>query len=194
MSFCSPTHSIVPHISWHDLPYHKTMKKYEDFKEMEVFLFTPLKFAMRTWFCNCLFHIVFEYTPGIHDEGKMLVLQKSTCLFSTFHIGLKVSFQPIRCHPHTQIRTVLFHGVRVSIPNWKPSPSHASIGFSQIAFPTIVLPKDDRANSFQEERLDLPHWTMVLAILCRGRRIQMCGHSDLGILNNFGASSIFTWV
>ena len=26
--------------------------------------------------------------------------------------------------------------------------------------------------------------------LCRGRRIQMTGHSDLGIFNNFGASSI----
>ena len=30
--------------------------------------------------------------------------------------------------------------------------------------------------------------------LCRGRRIQMSGHSDLGIFNNFGASSIFIWV
>ena len=30
--------------------------------------------------------------------------------------------------------------------------------------------------------------------MCRGRRIQMSGHSDLGIFNHFGASSIFTWV
>ena len=30
-------------------------------------------------------------------------------------------------------------------------------------FPTIVLPKDDRTNSFQEERLGLPYWTMILA-------------------------------
>ena len=44
------------------------------------------------------------------------------------------------------------------------SPSHVSIGFSQIAFPIIVLPKDDRTNSFQEERLGLPYWTMILAI------------------------------
>ena len=28
----------------------------------------------------------------------------------------------------------LFHGVRISIPNWKPSPNRTSIGFSQIAF------------------------------------------------------------
>ena len=30
--------------------------------------------------------------------------------------------------------------------------------------------------------------------LCRGRRIQMSGHSDLGIFKNLWASSIFTWV
>ena len=73
------SHNIAPHISWHDLPYHKTMKKYEDFDGMEVFLFTPLKFAIRTWFCNCpqylcLFHIFFECAPSFHDQGKMLVL------------------------------------------------------------------------------------------------------------------------
>ena len=33
-----------------------------------------------------------------------------------------------------------------------------------------------------------------LGHLCRGRRIQMSGHSDLGIFSNLGASSIFTWV
>ena len=69
------------------------------------------------------------------------------------------------------------------IPIWKPSPSHVSIRFSQIAFPTIVLPKDDRTDSAQEEQLGLPYWTMIWAI-CRGRRIQMSGHSDLGIFNN----------
>ena len=30
--------------------------------------------------------------------------------------------------------------------------------------------------------------------LCRGRRIRTSGHSDYGILSNFGASSILTWV
>ena len=42
-SFCLPTHNIVPHISWHDLPYHKTMKKYEDSQSMEAFLFAPVE-------------------------------------------------------------------------------------------------------------------------------------------------------
>ena len=62
------------------------------------------------------------------------------------------------------IRIILFHDVQRDIPNLEFSPSHVSIGFSQIAFPIIVLPKDDLTNSFQEERLDLPYWTMILAI------------------------------
>ena len=66
--------------------------------------------------------------------------------------------------PHTQIRIILFDGVRKDIPNWKPSPNRALIGFSQIAFPITVLPKDDRADFVQEEQLGLPYWTMILAI------------------------------
>ena len=67
-------------------------------------------------------------------------------------------------HPHTQIRIILFHDERRDIPNLEFSPSHVSTGFSQIAFPTIVLPKDDRTDSAQEEQLGLPYWTMILAI------------------------------
>ena len=60
-----PTHNIVPHISLHDQPCHKTMKKYEDFEGMVISLLPPRKFAIRTWFCNCLqylclFGLVFE--------------------------------------------------------------------------------------------------------------------------------------
>ena len=47
-----------------------------------------------------------------------------------------------------------------TFPIWNFLP----IGLSQIAFRIIVLPKDDRPNSFQEERLGLPYWTMILAI------------------------------
>ena len=78
---------------------------------------------------------------------------------------IKILFlQPILCHPHTQIRIILFNDVQRDIHNLEFSPSHVSIGFSQIAFPIIVLPKDDRTDSFQEERLDLPYWTMIKAI------------------------------
>ena len=77
---------------------------------------------------------------------------------------LTISFHTILCHPHTQLRIILFHDEQRDIPNLEFSPSHVSIGFSHIDFPTIVLPKDDRTNSFQEERLGLPYWTMILAI------------------------------
>ena len=72
-----------------------------------------------------------------------------------------------------------------TFPIWNFSPIHVSIGFSQIAFPIIVLPKDDRTDSVQEERLGLQYWTIHgLGHLCRGGRIQISGHSDLGIFNN----------
>ena len=74
------------------------------------------------------------------------------------------SFQPILCHPHTQIRIILFHDVQRDIPNLEFSPIHVSIGFSQIAFPITVLPKDDRTDFAQEEQLGLPFWTMILTI------------------------------
>ena len=73
-------------------------------------------------------------------------------------------FFPILCHPHTQIRITLFHGEGISIPNLELSPNRTSIGFSQVVFPMTVLPRDDRTDFVQEERLGLPYWTMILAI------------------------------
>ena len=114
--------------------------------------------------CLCYFHIVFECTPDIHEQRKMLVLpnQLLDWVPSTSDQCF-VSFQPILCHPHTQIRINLFDGVRRDIPNLELSPNHDSIEFSQIAFPIAVLPKDDRTDSFHEERLDLPYWNMIWA-------------------------------
>ena len=137
---------------------------------MEAFLFTPLKFAIQTWFCNypqylCLFHIVFECTPEKHDQGKMLFLpNRLLCYVVSISDQCFVSFQPILCHPQTQIRIIIFDGVRRDIPNWKLSPNRALIGFSQIVFPETVLSKDDHKNFAQEERLGVPYRTMILAI------------------------------
>ena len=60
-------------------------------------------------------------TSQIYISSKDVGSPKSTSLFSTFHNGLKnlVSFQPVWCDPHTEIRIILFRGVRISIPNWK---------------------------------------------------------------------------
>ena len=56
-----------------------------------------------------------------------------------------------------------FHDVQRDIPNLELSPNRTSIGFSQIAFPITVQPKDDRTDFAREERLGLPHKTMILA-------------------------------
>ena len=47
------------------------------------------------------------------------------------------------------IRIILGADEQRDIPNFEFSPSLASIGSSQIAFPIIVLPKGDRTDSAQ---------------------------------------------
>ena len=98
-SSCLTAHNIVPHISWHDPPYHKTMKKYENSQSTEVFQFLSRKFAIPTWLCHCprylcLFHIVFECRPSTHDPRKMLVLPNRLLLLSNFHIRSRFCFFP----------------------------------------------------------------------------------------------------
>ena len=168
---------------------------------MVIFQFLPRKFAIRTWFCNCpqyfgLLHIDVECIPSIHDPGKMLVLPNQLLywVLSTSDLCF-ASFQPILCHPHTQMRIILFHDERRDIHNLEISPSHVSIRCSQIAFPIIVLPKDDHTDFAQEERLGLPHWLTILAI-CIVENESKC--LDIPILFLFcvqknGTSSIFTW-
>ena len=128
------------------------------------------------------FHIVFECSPSIHDEKKDVGSPQINFFVWYFphRTHIFVSLQPISCHPHTQIRIILFHGVRTSIPNWNPSPNRVSTGFSQIASPTTVLPKGVH--------------TMIYAIHVLVDVSQMSGHSDLGIFNHLSASSMFTWV
>ena len=146
----------------------RTMKKYEDFEGMFVFLFHPLNFAIRTWFCNCpqylcLFHIVVECSPSVHDPGKMLVLPSQLlCWVLSTSDQYCVSFQPILCHPHTQIRIILFHDEQRDIPNLEFSPSHASMGLSQIAFPIIVLCQRMTIQiSFKRNNSVFLSWTMI---------------------------------
>ena len=45
------------------------------------------------------------------------------------------------------------------------SQYNVSTELPQIAVPIIVLPKDVRTNFVQEERLDLPCWTMIFSYL-----------------------------
>ena len=102
-----------------------------------------------------------------------------------------VSFQPILCHPHTQIRIILFHDVQRDIPN---SETFSQPYFNRIFSnclchnsPSKGWPDRFRSRGTTESSIldhDFGH-------LCRGRRIQISGHSDFGIFSNVGASSIF---
>ena len=56
---------------------------------------------------------------------------------------------------------VLLLGWQVNIPSLKRFPNRVPIELTQIAFHTIFLPKDDRTDFAQEERLGLPYWTMI---------------------------------
>ena len=57
-----------------------------------------------------------------------------------------------------------FLGLETSSPNLELFPNRVPIELSRIAIPMISLPEDDRTDFAQEERLDLPYWTMMLAI------------------------------
>ena len=105
-----------------------------------------------------------------------------------------VSFQQILCHPHTQIRIILFHDEQRDIPNLEFSSIHVLIGLSQIAFPIIVHAKGWPYRFRSRGTTGSSILDHDFGHLCRGRRIQMSGHSDFGIFNNLWASSIFTWV
>ena len=163
-------------------------------------LLSPRKFEIQTWFCNCqqylcLLDIVVECSPSIHDARKMLVLpNRLLCWVVSTSDQDFVSFQPILCHPHTQIRIILFHGVRRDIHNLEI--------FSQPCFNKIFSnclshysPAKGWPYRFRSRGTTGPSiLDHDLGHVCRGRRIQMTGHSDLGIFNNLWASSIFTWV
>ena len=151
----------LPRLSWHDLPYHRTMKKClrQVSQSRVAFLSLQQRFWIQTLFCNCPQYLY---------------------LFDIL----------VECNP----RTVLVLVLHISTPILELSPNRVSIGFYQIAFPIIVLPEDDRTDSVQEERLGLRYRTIIWALLCFCRRIQISGHSDFGIFNKKGASSILTWV
>ena len=58
----------------------------------------------------------------------------------------------------------------------KTFPNRVPKELSQIALPVVVLPEDDRTDSFREERLDLPYWTMIWAICAS---VDVCKYLDI---------------
>ena len=116
---------------------------------------------------------------------KDVASPKSTSLFSSFHIGSRFCFFPANLMSSTYTdKKIFFHGVRRDIPNLEFSPIHVSIGFSQIAFPISVLPKDKPYRFLSRGTTGSSILDHDLGHLCRGRRIQMSEHSDFGIFDN----------
>ena len=196
-SSCWLTHNIVPHIFGHDPPYRRTTKKYEDFEVMEVFLFFPLKLAIRTWFCNCpqylcLFQIVVECIPSIHDPGKMLVLPNRLLYWVLSTSDQYFCFLPANLMSSTCTDK--------NNPFSRCTKRHSNLEtFSQPYFNRIFsncLSHNSPAKGwlYRFRSRGTTGSSILDHDLGRGRRIQTPGHSDFWIFNNLWASSIFTWV
>ena len=138
---------------------------------MEVFLFS-LHWNSRFEHGSAIVHNIFAYFTLSLSVAQVYMIQER-CWFS--QINFFMEYFPHRinvlflssqflCHPQTQIRIILFHDVQRDIRNLELSPNHVSKRSSQIAFPITVLPKDDRSDFAQEERLGLPYWTIISAI------------------------------
>ena len=90
--FCLPIRNIFPHISLHDLPCHKTMKRclYQISLNKVAFLLQQQRFWIQTCSCNCprflcWFGILFECKPNEWGQRIMSVLpnQRLSWVFST---------------------------------------------------------------------------------------------------------------
>ena len=170
--FCSSVRIIFPRTSLHDLPCHRTMGTCSC--QVSLYLVAFLKLLQRFWIrtcsCNCLISLLVwhrlwvqpKWTWSRNDVGSPKINGLSR-VFSTLG-WCSVSFQQILYHPRTQTRIVLSLGERIGIPNLELFPNRVLIELSRIAFLTTILLKDDRTDFAQEERLDLPYWTMILAI------------------------------
>ena len=90
-SSCWLTHNIAPHISLHDLPYHKTMKKYEDFEGMAVFLSS--RGNSRFEHGSVIVHNIFAYLAMSLSAPQVFMIQER-CSFS--QINFFVEYFPHR--------------------------------------------------------------------------------------------------
>ena len=103
-----------------------------------------------------------KYTWSRNDVGS----HKPTSFIRTFQVGSMFCFLPasLISSTYTDKNSPFSRLDELNIPNLELFPNRVSIELSQIAFTTIVLPKDDRTDFAQEEQLGLPYWTMIWAI------------------------------
>ena len=156
---------------------------------MVIFPISPRKFAIQTWFCNCpqcfgLLHIDVECIPSIHDPGKMLVLpNRLLCWVLSTSEQCFVSFQPI-------FMSSAYTDKNNPFSRWTKRHSQFGI-FSHPCFNRTFSnclshnsPAKGCPYRFRSRGTTLSFILDHDFGLCRGRRIQMSGHStwDLSII------------
>ena len=73
-----PTHNIVPHTSWHDLLYHKTTKKYEDFEGMVISLLSRGNSRFEQG--SVIVHSIFAYFTLSLSAAQVYIIQERSWL------------------------------------------------------------------------------------------------------------------
>ena len=200
--FYSPVRSIFRRISLHDLPYHRTMKKcLRQVSEGWWAFLSLLQDLGLNQFSVIIYNVIACLAFSL--SATKINVVKESCGFSQINVfhyyfphWVAVLFFPSQfyiVHIHWQEQS-FFTVTEETFSIRKLFPNRTSIGFSQIAFPLIVLSKDDRTNSFQEERLGLPYWTMIWVICASVDVSKSLDILTLELFNNVGASSILTGV
>ena len=197
---CSLIHNSVPHTFRHDFPCRKKQHR-------------NLQCFRARWFfrCSCgnsglehgsaIVHNIFAcFTLSVSATQENMI--KERCWFSQINFfieyfphGIKILFLSSQFY--------VIHNTDKNNPFSRCTKRHSQFGiFSQPCFNRIFsncLSRNSPAQRWPYRFRSrgttgssiLDH---DLGHLCRGRRIQMSGHSDFGIFNNLWASSIFTWV
>ena len=165
-------------------------------------LFCSSRWNSRFKHGSVIAHNIFTYFT-LSLSASQVYMIKERCWFSQINFFIEVlstsdecfvSFQPILCQPHTQIRITLFWWCTKRLSQFGTfSQPYFNRIFSNClshnspaqGWPYRLRSRGTTGSSILDH--DLGH-------LCRGRRIQMSGHSDFGFFNNLWASSIFTWV
>ena len=83
---CLLTHNIATHTSLHDQPYHKTMKKYEDFEGMVISLLSLRNSRFKHG--SVIVHNIFAYLALSLSASQVHMIQER-CWFSQINFFVK---------------------------------------------------------------------------------------------------------
>ena len=158
--FCSSACNIAPHISLHDLPDHRTMKRCPRQVSLNkvAFLLLLRRSKIQTYFCICpqylcSFRILVECNPNKRGQGRMLVRPIRLLSQVLFHIGSMFCFFPANFMTSTYTdKNSPFSRFCENIPALFQTVYRVPVELSRIAS-IVILPENDRTDFAQEE-----HW------------------------------------